>query len=134
MLSLAFERIHRVLLVQFSGTMTSEDLHSLDSQVVAFMKQEGPLSGFIIDCSDVADFNVPTAEFVRRGQRASKVDDMERVYVMPSADLYGMGRMFGTYQRMAGKREPLIVKTLVEALSAVNLTDPKFEPIPPPLP
>ena len=128
MLSLAFERAHKVLLVQFSGNMSIEDLHCLDAQVVAFLKTDGPARGFIIDCSDVADFNVPTAEFVRRGQRTSMVDDIDRVYVMPSADLYGMGRLFGTYQRMSGKREPLIVKTLVEALTALNLTEPRFEP------
>lgn len=129
MLSLAFERTYKVLLVQFSGNMTIDDLHSLDARVVAFLKQEGPTRGFIIDCSDVEDFNVPTAEFVRRGQRTSMVDDIDRVYVMPSADLYGMGRLFGTYQRMTGKREPLIVKTLIEALTALNLIDPKFEPL-----
>ncbi len=129
MLSLAFERTHKVLLVKFSGNMTNEDLHILDSRVVAFLKNDGPTSGFIIDCSEVEDFNVPTAEFVRRGQRTSMVDDIDRVYVMPSADLYGMGRLFGTYQRMAGKREPLIVKTLIEAFTALNLADPRFEPL-----
>jgi hypothetical protein len=129
MLSLAFERTHKVLLVQFSGIMTSEDLHSLDTEVVAFLKKEGPAQGFIIDCSSVEDFKVPTAEFVRRGQRTSMVDEIDRVYVMPSADLYGMGRLFGTYQRISGKREPLIVKTLVEAFTALNLTDPRFEPV-----
>ena len=130
MISLYIERKQSVLMVKFSQRMTQEDLHQLDSAVVAFVKKEGQTRGFLIDCTDVEDLAVPTGVFVRRGQRsANVVSDQQRVYVMPQPDLFGMGRMFGTYQRMAGKKEPLVVKTLVEAFEALGLSDPMFEPV-----
>lgn len=130
--NLSFERQSRILRVQFSGRMCQDGLNSLDASVVAFVKKEGPTRGFVIDCSAVDEFDVPTGEFVRRGQRNnSVVADQDRVYVMPRDDMYGLGRMFGTYQRMVGKREPIIVKTLGEAYSALNLTDPDFQEVTP---
>jgi hypothetical protein len=128
--TLFIERKQSVLMVKFSQRMTQEDLHQLDSAVVAFVKKEGATRGFLIDCTDVEDLAVPTGVFVRRGQRsANVVSDQERVYVMPQPDLFGMGRMYGTYQRMAGKKEPLVVKTLTEAFEALGLSDPIFEPV-----
>ena len=130
MFTLFIERKQSVLMVKFSQRMTQEDLHQLDSAVVAFVKKEGATRGFLIDCTDVEDLAVPTGVFVRRGQRsANVVSDQERVYVMPQPDLFGMGRMYGTYQRMAGKKEPLVVKTLTEAFEALGLSDPIFEPV-----
>ena len=130
MITLYIERKQSVLMVKFSERMTQEDLHQLDSAVVAFVKKEGQTRGFLIDCTGVEDLAVPTGVFVRRGQRsANVVSDQQRVYVMPQPDLFGMGRMFGTYQRMAGKKEPLVVKTLVEAFEALGLSDPMFEPV-----
>ena len=117
-------------MVKFSSRMTQEDLNNLDTAVVAFVRKEGATRGFLIDCTDVDDLAVPTSVFVRRGQRsANVVSDQERVYVMPQPDLFGMGRMFGTYQRMAGKKEPLVVKSLLEAFEALGLSDPIFEPV-----
>lgn len=117
-------------MVEFSQRMMQEDLHQLDSAVVAFVEKEGATRGLLIDCTDVEDLAVPTGVFVRRGQRsANVVSDQERVYVMPQPDLFGMGRMYGAYQRMAGKKEPLVVKTLTEAFEALGLSDPMFEPI-----
>lgn len=131
MFTLSVERKQSVLMVKFSSRMTQEDLNNLDTAVVAFVKKEGATRGFLIDCTDVEDLAVPTGVFVRRGQRsANVVSDQERVYVMPQPDLFGMGRMFGTYQRMAGKKEPLVVKTLTEAFEALDLSDPMFEPVP----
>lgn len=129
MFSLAYERSQKVLVARFIGSMTKADLNELDERVVAFIKVEGPPRAFVIDATEVVTLEVPTTEFVRRAKRPSRVSDTERVYIMPSADLYGMGRLFGTYQRMAGKREPLVVKTLAEAYYELKLTDPKFEPV-----
>ncbi|HYC64093.1 MAG TPA: hypothetical protein VEC14_05120 [Reyranellaceae bacterium] len=129
--TLKFEPTQRILLVQFTGALSSENLNGLDSEVVAFVKKEGAPKGFVIDCSQVEEVSVPTGEFVRRGQRNSVVSDQDRVYVMPRADMFGLGRMFGTYQRMVGKKEPIVVKTLTEAFDALKLDDPNFQPLPP---
>jgi len=129
--TLKFEPNSRVLLVQFDGVLSSEALNGLDTSVVAFVKKEGAPKGFVIDCSKVEDVSVPTGEFVRRGQRSNNVvADQERVYVMPRDDMFGLGRMFGTYQRMVGKKEPIVVKTLTEAFCALKLDDPNFQPLP----
>jgi hypothetical protein len=129
--SLKYEPNRKILLVQFSGALSSENLNGLDAEVVAFVKKEGVPKGFVIDCSNVDDVTVPTGEFVRRGQRSNNVvADQERVYVMPREDMFGLGRMFGTYQRMVGKREPIVVKTLTEAFDALRLEDPAFQPLP----
>lgn len=131
MFSLAVERKQSVLMVTFSGKMTLEDLNKLDTAVVAFVKKEGLTRGFLIDCTDVEEMAVPTAVFARRGQRSQNVvSDQDRVYVMPQPDMFGMGRMFGTYQRMVGKKEPIVVKTLAEAFYELKLADPVFEPVP----
>jgi hypothetical protein len=130
--TLKFESERRILLVQFTGALSSENLNGLDAEVVAFVKKEGAPKGFVIDCSNVDEVSVPTGEFVRRGQRsANVVADQERVYVMPREDMFGLGRMFGTYQRMVGKKEPIVVKTLTEAFDALKLDDPNFQPLPP---
>ena len=129
--TLKFEPTRRILLVQFTGALSSENLNGLDSEVVAFVKKEGAPKGFVIDCSKVEEVSVPTGEFVRRGQRNSVVADQDRVYVMPREDMFGLGRMFGTYQRMVGKKEPIVVKTLTEAFDALKLDDPNFQPLPP---
>lgn len=128
--TLKFEPNRRILLVQFTGALSSENLNGLDSEVVAFVKKEGAPKGFVIDCSKVEEVSVPTGEFVRRGQRNSVVSDQDRVYVMPREDMFGLGRMFGTYQRMVGKKEPIVVKTLTEAFDALKLDDPNFQPLP----
>jgi hypothetical protein len=129
--TLSVERTQSVLMVTFSGKMTLEDLNKLDTAVVSFVKREGLTRGFLIDCTDVEELAVPTAVFARRGQRPQNVvSDQERVYVMPQPDMFGMGRMFGTYQRMVGKKEPLVVKTLTEAFYELKLTDPVFESVP----
>jgi hypothetical protein len=131
-ITMKFEPSRRILLVQLEGELDNDNLHGLDAEVVAFVKKEGPPSGFVIDCSKVDEVSVPTGEFVRRGQRAKNVvADQDRVYVMPRADMFGLGRMFGTYQRMVGKKEPIVVKTLTEAFDALQLDDPIFLPLPP---
>ena len=128
-IDLSYERTHRVLLVKFSGCMNLEDLNNLDTAVVAFVKTEGAPRAFMTDTTAVESFDVPSGEFARRGQSKSVVSNQDRVYVMPRDDMFGMGRMFSSYQRVTGQREPIVVKTLGEAFAALDIGDADFQPV-----
>lgn len=131
MFALLFERRYNVLLVRFSDRLAHDDLAHLDRQARAFVARHGVSRG-LVDFTDVSVNEIDTAEFVRRGQQAAIMTAQDRVYVMPQPELFGLGRMFSTYQKIAGNREPIIVRTIDEAYKALDLTDPKFEPLPPP--
>lgn len=55
--------------------------------------------------------------------------DYHRVFVVPRDDLYGLARMYATYQRASGNPEPILVRSLDEAYRFLNLTNPDFQPI-----
>ncbi|MBV9835149.1 MAG: hypothetical protein JO055_12125 [Alphaproteobacteria bacterium] len=129
MFALFFERQHHVLLVRFSDRLARDDLARLDRDARAFVAEYGVSRG-IVDFTAVEVVEIETAEFVRRGQQAAIMTGQDRVYVMPRPDLFGLGRMFSTYQKIGGNREPLIVRTLDEAYGALELVDPQFEPLP----
>jgi hypothetical protein len=129
MFALFLERRHQVLLVRFSERLARDDLARLDAAGRAFVAQHGVMRG-LVDFSATAVVEVDTAEFIRRGQQAAIMTGQDRVYVMPRPDLFGLGRMYSTYQKIGGNREPLVVRTLDEAYRALELVDPEFEPLP----
>lgn len=130
MFALFFERRHNVLLVRFSDRLARDDLSRLDRAARELVARQGPSRG-LVDFTAVEVIEVDTAEFIRRGQQAAIMTDQDRVYVMPRPDLFGLGRMFSTYQKIGGNREPLVVRTMDEAYRALELVDPEFEPLPP---
>ena len=129
MLALLFERRYNVLLVRFSDRLAREDLARLDAAAREFVARQGP-SRALVDFTNVEVIEIDTAEFIRRGQRAAIMTDQDRVYVMLRPDLFGLGRMFSTYQKIGGNREPLVVRTVAEAYTALDLVDPDFQPLP----
>lgn len=129
MLAMFFERRHRVLLARFSDRLTPADVALLYDAAREFAAREGLTRG-LVDFTDVGVVEVDTAEFIRRGQQAAVMTDQHRVYVVPRPDLFGLGRMFSTYQKIAGNREPQLVRTMAEAYRALDLVDPEFEPLP----
>jgi hypothetical protein len=129
MFRLLFDANHRVLLTRFFGTLSREDLSAAAESARALMKREGPVRG-LIDFSDVQTIDVSIEHFVSRARKPAVLADGERVYVMPRPDLYGLGRMYGTYQGLAGNREPSVVRTLAEAYVSLGLTEPDFRPVP----
>ncbi len=130
MFALLFERRYRVLLTRFSDRLARDDLAQLDRAARAFVAEHGVARG-LVDFTAVDVVEIDTAEFVRRGQQASIMTGQDRVYVMPRPDLFGLGRMFSTYQKIGGNREPVVVRTLDEAYRALELVDPEFQPLPP---
>jgi hypothetical protein len=128
MLALFFESRSNVLLVRFSGRLAREDLDGLYQAARDLVARQGVSRG-LVDFTEVDEVAVDTGEFIRRGQQAAIMTDQDRVYVMPRPDLFGLGRMFSTYQKIGGNREPLVVRTLDEAYRALDLVDPQFEPL-----
>lgn len=129
MLALFFERRHNVLLVRLSGRVVAEDLARLDVTARALVAQQGPSRG-LVDFTGVDVFDIDLPAFIQRGQRAAIMTNQQRVFVTPRPDLFGLGRLFSTYQKIGGNLEPLVVRTMDEAYRAMELVDPEFEPLP----
>lgn len=129
MVRVSFDRKARVLLASFSGTFAQEDIASLAATATEFKAREGAVRG-IVDFTGVEVVGVTLATMTEeaRGQRQI-MTGQERVYVIPQAMLFGMGRVFGTYQSLGGFKEPHIVRTLPEAYAILDLADPDFQPI-----
>ncbi len=129
MLDLFFERRQNVILVRLWGRVVPDDLARLDVTARTLVARQGPARG-LVDFTDVEVFDIDLADFIQRGQRAAIMTNKERVFVTPRPDLFGLGRMFSTYQKIGGNLEPLVVRTLDEAYRALELVDPEFEPLP----
>jgi hypothetical protein len=129
MLDLLFEHKHRVIMVRFSDRMTMDDLGRLDSKARAFAQREGPVRG-IVDFTAVTVVDIPSAVIANLGMSKPIMGQAARVYVVPQPELFGLGRIYGTYQRHGGNNEPTLVATLAEAYAAFDLHDPDFQPLP----
>ena len=128
MFALLFDRQRRILLARVSGTFSTRTIRELDAAGASFVAREGVVET-VIDFSDVEEVLVPTASMVARGMRPPVMADKERIYVMPRDDLYGLGRMLASYQRLGGNRAPLIVRTMDDAYARLGPIGPDFEVI-----
>ena len=127
MLSLAFDRKHRVLQVTVSGIFASEDLDAVDHAVLGFVAREGQVRS-IYDFSAVEAFAVPASRIVMRAQQPAIVREDRVMITSPAADAEAM-RGYGRHQREAGEREPLIADSHEEAYAMLGLRNPRFEPV-----
>jgi hypothetical protein len=130
MLELLFERRHRVMLARFFDRMTAEDLQRLDAEGRAFADREGAVRG-IVDFTDVSVVDVSTSVIANLGRMQPMMGrQAERIFVVPQPELFGLGRLYATYQRHGGNNEPVLVATMTEAYAAYDLRDPDFQPLP----
>ena len=127
MLTTLYDYRYRVLLGRFSGMLTPDDLAALRQAVIDCVTKEGPSRG-LGDFSDVRTVAVPTNVFVTLGNQTSGMSHQQRVLVMPEPELFGLGRLYSTYQRLSGNLEPLVVSSLQEAYDALQMTEPNFQP------
>jgi len=125
MLQAAFDSANRVLRVTITGIFASADMEALDRLVIDAMAREGPMRG-IFDYLDVEAFAVPTSRLIQRAQQPAIMSD--RVFVASRVQGGEGARAFGRYQREAGLREAIIVRTLEEAYKVLHLRRPRFEP------
>jgi len=127
MFSLFFDSTHRVLMARVGGTITLQDLTGINASVAAFVERES-LVRFICDMSAVETVGFTLSEMVCRAQRIAVLPTEERVYVAADPLLFGLCGVFATYQRHAGNRQPLVVRSLDEAYQALEIIDPDFQP------
>jgi len=127
MLSLAFDRKHRVLRVTISGIFASEDMEELDRVVIGFVAREGQVRG-IFDYTDVEAFAVPESRLAQRAQQPSILRE-QRVVVASRVGGGEGARTYGRYQRDAGQKQATIVGSLDGAYALLGLNKPRFEPV-----
>lgn len=126
MVTLWFHRPGKVLLAQFSGTFSMEDVIALDSMVPPFLRSFAPIRG-LLDFSGVDQIAITAQQVAARGKVSTLVPDQERIIVAAAGVGYGLARMFAAYQAATGNREPQIVSTLEEAYDLLGLSNPAFE-------
>jgi hypothetical protein len=106
-----FDFEHKILLTVMEGEVQGAEIPSIDQEMRARIVRMQPAAG-ISDLTGVTNFNVP-------GQTMRSA---------PTDFLYGMSRMYELVaDRPHGKLQ--VVRSREEALSALGLSNPKFEPI-----
>lgn len=128
MFSLLFDSTHRVLVARVGSLITLQDLTGINAAAAAFVEKES-LVRFICDMSAVETVGFTVSEMVCRAQRVAVLPTEERVYVATDPFLFGLCGLFATYQRHAGNRQPLVVRSLDEAYQALGIIDPDFQPV-----
>jgi hypothetical protein len=128
MFGLSFDSNHRVLLAQFTGVLSSEDIEGLHNALVAFVAHHGFARG-ILDFSSVQANALPHSFLVRRARLPQILLRQERIIVAPQQELYEMARAYAAQQRDFGNLEGQIVRTLDDAYLALDLKQPDFRPV-----
>jgi len=128
MFSLAFDRRHNVLLTRFSGVFNSSDIDELDNAIVRFAVYHGPAHG-ILDFSSVVAVSVPMNRLLHRARQAPVSAAHKRVIVAADPELFQIASRFTAEQSAAGTAVPLVVASMDEALEALGVKDPVFEPL-----
>jgi hypothetical protein len=86
-----------------------------------------PLRG-IADFSDIQRVSVQVAELSTRARKPSVSSAQRRIYVATTREMFGLCRMFSTYQDLAGHGEPQVVGSLAEACRLLGMNNAEFEP------
>ena len=128
MIELAIDRNNGLLLVEFCQAFTEESLVVLDEHLQAFVAREGVLPT-IIDFTGVESVNIPVANMVNRGGQRSQLLGQRRIFISSDLLLFGLLRLYGTYQDNRGETPPITVRSLPEAFAEFGISRPIFEPI-----
>ena len=128
MFSLSFDSHHRVLLAQFEGVLSSEDIKSLDKVLAAFVSRHGFTPG-IVDFSSIEANAVPQSFFVWRARLPQILVGQERIIVAPQQEIHELACAYAAQQRDFGNVEPQVVRTLNDAYLALDLKQPDFRPV-----
>jgi hypothetical protein len=128
MICLQVDRAHDVLLVTFAGAMTAKSLALLDILLTNFVAREGTMPT-VIDFTAVTAVDVGVATLVTRGQGRTLMPGQSRIFVTPDDLLFGLLRLYSTYQDHRGERPPTTVRSMAEAFKLLSLSEPKFEPV-----
>src|SRR5437879_4234896 len=128
MFALAFDRRHNILLARFSGIFNSGDVAELDTAIIRFTSDHGPVHG-ILDFGDVTAVSIPMSRLVQRGHQQAISPDHKRIFVVKDPELFQLARSFTIQQGLAGSPLPIVVSSMDEALKELAAENPEFEPL-----
>ena len=123
-----FDYEHKILLTVMEGEIRGFEISTIDQDMRARIVRMQPAAG-ISDLTGVTDFNVP-GQIMRSAalQPSPFPSEIPRFIVAPTDVLYGMSRMYELVaDRPHGKLQ--VVRNRQEALSALGVSNPKFDPI-----
>jgi hypothetical protein len=126
--AMSYDPNHRVLLVKFGKKLTLTSYRTMAAAVRQFVERSG-MCHAIADFSGVEEFGLDLEFFRRLAQAPPVLLDQKRVLVAPSDEIFGMLRLFATHQSATGS-EPMVVRTLAEALEHLGIVAPAFQPVP----
>ena len=123
-----FDFEHKILLTVMEGEIQGPEIETIGQDMRARIARMQPAAG-ISDLTGVTNFNVP-GEIMRSAalQPPPFLPETPRFIVAPTDFLYGMSRM---YELAADRPQGIlqVVRTREEALSALGISNPKFEPL-----
>jgi len=128
MFSLSFDSSHGVLLAQFTGVLSSEDINGLDEALAVFVSRHGLAPG-IVDFSSIEANAVPQSFFAWRARLPQILLGQERIFVAPQQEIHELARAFTAQQRDFGNVEPRVVHALADAYRILDLDQVDFRPV-----
>ena len=124
-----FDSVNKILLARFEVRLSDESLVELYSAIRQYFGSTDARGG-IVDLSSVTEFSVSSESIRQLAQTKPAITDMTRprIIVAPSPEGFGLARMF---QSSGIDTRPLlgVVRTLEEALAALDIQAPHFEPL-----
>jgi len=123
MFSLSFDGNHRVVLAQFAGVLSTEDIEGFDKVLAAFVSRHGFARG-IFDFSSVQANAVPRSFLMWRARLPQFLLGQERVIVAPQQDIYELACAYDAQQRDFGNVEGQVVRALGDAYPCSNSSKP----------
>ncbi|UYN96134.1 MAG: hypothetical protein KIT25_04080 [Enhydrobacter sp.] len=128
MFNLAFDRRTRLMLVRFGGALSLDDLARLDERGPRLAALLAP-AGVIHDFTAIERLDVTAAQMATRAQQQQFCSRLPRAVVAPQPAIFGLMRLYGTYQSAAGHTAPVMARTMDEAAAILGLPPPAFTTI-----
>jgi hypothetical protein len=131
MLSLSFERFHRVLCFTFSGLFTSDDLDSIDPTLVRALAGLDHGRGNVRCLFDMTQVEALAVSQARFRERAAKpaIGGLTRVVVAPPWAGGDFGQSYREAQAIWPHTQPIVVSNLNEAFTRLEIGEADFGPI-----
>jgi hypothetical protein len=127
--SFDFDPANRILRCRLSGRVTDDVLRDFFRAGAAIALGTHPTAG-VVDLSEVTSFDV-SAKTLREQSKVSPAlrnPRLRRVVIAPSADTYGMMRMF-ELEGEDVRPDIHVVRAEKEAWAILGLENPRFEPL-----
>jgi hypothetical protein len=132
MFTLWFDRASEVVLARFTGVFTTEDFSNYDTAMIQFLSSRNQVDGdrvrTLCDFSAVEAIAVPESRMAEQGSHPPIVRRL-RVVVAPRFTGADFGHSYREQQRTVHGTEPVIVASLKEAYTLLDLEDPRFEAV-----